>query len=583
MPMHDKQFFEAKYKKIVSKLDSCKIEISEIDSKEDTLKKVIQTYKNAIEEQKKIVYKELDQAINMVEWDKFVIAFFGETNAGKSTTIETFRIKLNEETRAEKQKNSLSGVDGEIVGDGQSDFTKDYNEYEMSINGNPIVLIDVPGIEGNESVFKEGIQKALSKAHCVFYVYAGNGQINEETTKKIKDYLGDWVSVYSILNIRGGVSNYDEEEEREKLKGVNEEKNERLVEKTFKNVLGDVYRGNISIQALLAMCSVANFSEKREDLIKQQESFLKFFGNRESLYEFSAFPEIMTVVEQKSKVYKEEIIAANRQKLQSVAHASISKLLEVSESQKQDLTNLENHLKKFRLSASREFSKAGRNIESGCLKSYDSMFESIKSKIYECIDQGLDESELNSQAQKIATDSQLKFISDCEMVCNEQLKILADNLSKRRAELANYYASLASTNGLNFDYSTINLNFSEAFGNIGDFHFDDFIEIASIIATLFISVPMAIISSVGYIIRKLMGDGGKGKTKNAIQQKLYSTKTKERATLLQKTENLKKKLDNESRKIKLSVKKEETNVAKLREAIENSSIEINQIVNELNF
>ena len=33
------------------------------------------------------------------EWDKFCIAFFGETNAGKSTVIETLRIIYDEEQR----------------------------------------------------------------------------------------------------------------------------------------------------------------------------------------------------------------------------------------------------------------------------------------------------------------------------------------------------------------------------------------------------------------------------------------------------------------------------------------------------
>ncbi len=33
------------------------------------------------------------------EWDKFTIAFFGETNAGKSTIIESLRIMFDEEAR----------------------------------------------------------------------------------------------------------------------------------------------------------------------------------------------------------------------------------------------------------------------------------------------------------------------------------------------------------------------------------------------------------------------------------------------------------------------------------------------------
>lgn len=38
------------------------------------------------------------------EWDKFTIAFYGETNAGKSTLVETLRILLNEGTKVRERE-----------------------------------------------------------------------------------------------------------------------------------------------------------------------------------------------------------------------------------------------------------------------------------------------------------------------------------------------------------------------------------------------------------------------------------------------------------------------------------------------
>ncbi len=43
--------------------------------------------------------EEIEKLKNSSEWDKFCIAFFGETNAGKSTVIESLRIIYDEETR----------------------------------------------------------------------------------------------------------------------------------------------------------------------------------------------------------------------------------------------------------------------------------------------------------------------------------------------------------------------------------------------------------------------------------------------------------------------------------------------------
>lgn len=56
-----------------------------------------------LEEMLAPVRKDLDDAIQSLQahakWDTFTIAFYGETNAGKSTTIETLRMVLGEETK----------------------------------------------------------------------------------------------------------------------------------------------------------------------------------------------------------------------------------------------------------------------------------------------------------------------------------------------------------------------------------------------------------------------------------------------------------------------------------------------------
>lgn len=55
--------------------------------------------------------KETTNSMHEIAWDRLVIAFFGETNAGKSTIIETFRILFD--------KKRLPHNDGLIVGDGR--------------------------------------------------------------------------------------------------------------------------------------------------------------------------------------------------------------------------------------------------------------------------------------------------------------------------------------------------------------------------------------------------------------------------------------------------------------------------------
>ena len=45
---------------------------------------------------------EIDRLENSSEWDRFCMAFFGETNAGKSTIIDALRIVYDEEKRREE-------------------------------------------------------------------------------------------------------------------------------------------------------------------------------------------------------------------------------------------------------------------------------------------------------------------------------------------------------------------------------------------------------------------------------------------------------------------------------------------------
>lgn len=50
------------------------------------------------------INKSIEELKKNQEWDTFTIAFYGETNAGKSTIIESLRIYYQEEDKAKNQK-----------------------------------------------------------------------------------------------------------------------------------------------------------------------------------------------------------------------------------------------------------------------------------------------------------------------------------------------------------------------------------------------------------------------------------------------------------------------------------------------
>jgi len=62
------------------------------------------------------------------EWDRLCVAFFGETNAGKSTIIEALRIIYDEELRREK----IASQEGDYLKT-LTDNTSDYSELKQKL------------------------------------------------------------------------------------------------------------------------------------------------------------------------------------------------------------------------------------------------------------------------------------------------------------------------------------------------------------------------------------------------------------------------------------------------------------------
>ena len=71
---------------------------------------------------------------------------------------------LKQQQQLERLQRTAGQVDGEIVGTGQADFTQDNVIYQFSHQGKSFQLIDVPGIEGNESKYEAMVQAAIAKA-----------------------------------------------------------------------------------------------------------------------------------------------------------------------------------------------------------------------------------------------------------------------------------------------------------------------------------------------------------------------------------------------------------------------------------
>ena len=329
------------YNKIKTEIRSSVQKLNDIQSNNAAFSDIRDNFTSTLVKQIEDLDSAADKTINAIEWDRLIIAFFGVTNAGKSTITECFRIKYKEPTR-------IDGKDGLIVGDGRADFTQEKTEYNMLINKQRVTLIDVPGIEGNEAKYENQIKDALDKAHCVFYVHKPHQKPDEGTVKKINKYLKDWGTVYAIFNYAGSTENYDEEHERIQFRTDELKQDEKAIDQLFKETLGDRYKGIITIQALLAISALANFDNKLLQRIKDQKEFISYFGSREALLKFSDIDNLFEAVEQKTDNYKKEIAKFNFDKLTSLAKRTVDSINDTLSNQEKAINQYSERVNQFK-------------------------------------------------------------------------------------------------------------------------------------------------------------------------------------------------------------------------------------------
>lgn len=574
--------FEARYQELSSYLCSIAAKIDAIrtdNTKQAGIKKNLLAF---LETYIKDSMNKLGEIKTGARWDKLVIAFFGETNAGKSTIIETFRILFDESrNRAGKEG------DGLIVGDGRSDFTKVYEEYNLKINGKEFILIDVPGIEGREEDFRDEIKRALNQAHCVFYVQGHNKKPDIKTAEKIKNYLSDWVNVYSIFNVRGGASNYDESDERETLETEAVRKNEQLIQDTFQGILGNIYKGNLTLQALLAMCARGHFSSTREDLLRAQKKLLSYFGNADAVLRFSRFDRVMQLVDQKSEHYTDEIVEANKQKLIAQYRKVYQGLVDMMAQQQRDIDRLKERLIRFDVDMNMSFEETIRAIRNRMAYEHTKVFDDFKREVCDVRDDDYNKEDSEKEIQQRAERLFEAYTMESKIIVEYEFSRLEEKIRERRRELDNIqigelHIDISNLEMPNLDeaFGKMNLNFGDVFG---------FVTTVGGTAWAFSAIPglgTLIGAGVGLLLwggkQLFLGDGKREEAKDKARVLIDEKKLKSQLNGLNKQINLiEQTLDNEKDRFRQIIRNERNNLQQLSDAIEDAQRQVVAYANHI--
>lgn len=228
-------------------------------------------------------------------------------------------------------------VDGQIIGTGKEDFTKGNTIYTLNYKGKTFQLVDVPGIEGDESKYAHMVREAVAKAHLVFYVNGTNKKPEKGTAEKIRSYLRRGTQVCPLVNVRGSADAYEFAEDRVSLESHGSP--DAALKQTM-SVLQTVLSQEVllpgrCVQGLLAFSSLAMNSENRttsihpsrnHDLLTHQRNYLKHFASARAMFEFSQVKAVAQVLHAKLATFQEDIIESNKVKVRELLIENISVL-----------------------------------------------------------------------------------------------------------------------------------------------------------------------------------------------------------------------------------------------------------------
>lgn len=130
---------------------------------------------NAMTAQLQILQNTFNQKLSYLqehaEWDKFTLAFFGETNAGKSTIIESLRIVFDETSRRQllqNNQNDLQKAEQELrehLTQLRDDLGRIYSDVVDKISAISFSAIRLQQIITNESALRLKMEEEANKAH----------------------------------------------------------------------------------------------------------------------------------------------------------------------------------------------------------------------------------------------------------------------------------------------------------------------------------------------------------------------------------------------------------------------------------
>lgn len=372
---------------------------------------------------------------------------------------ELKNIKLELQNLESNTVNSLQKfVDGQIIGDGKSDFTKKSTVYNFEHNKQKFAFLDVPGIEGHETIVIDEISSAVKKAHAVFYVTSSatppqKGDENKKgTLEKIKEHLGSQTEIYTIFNKR--VTNPMQLSKA--LVSDDEKESLKIVDEKIFEILGENYVGHKSVSAKVAFLALADCLLIGSMHHNEQKKFLDNFSSDELLEK--------ALLDDLCRFISDEMVVNTKQKVKKSNYNKASNLLNelveiLDKASKENFEPLYKQIIKEVDDGSSNLKNTKLNLESVIEKGLREFENTTRKEIYSFIDSDVGDDSFKSKLESLLKDNSKKMLESISKDIEKQMSKFQDSITevlenfKRRIDLAiqNYQA---------FDFGSFDSNFN---------------------------------------------------------------------------------------------------------------------------
>lgn len=372
-------------------------------------------------------------------------------------------------------------ADGEIIGDGRPDFTRQTQHYDFQLDGQTFALMDVPGIEGNEELIHNEVKKAVQTAHAVFYVtnQAAPPQTGDEerigTLEKIKAHLGAQTEVWTIFNKK--ITNPKHALAGRPLVSDDEQAGLDALNEKMREHLGENYRGVIPLSALPAFFATTDHFVPNSQNARRRKRALADFSTAELLDKsrFSRFLQLLG--EDLIRNSEAKIISANFRKAGDALERTICTLEQVHGrfSELSETLASESHSAQGQIRAC--FGALRQRLLSAGDRLIDALASNVRNAMYKCIEGDLSnsafkhalESAIESQREELANDLPAAIEEELTRF-QEEVEDILKRLDEQARELTAMYSKLGRSQ-LDGDFS-LSLNI------------DNGLQVASILALI---------------------------------------------------------------------------------------------------